>query len=58
MMAGDFSPVAMILMYFQCLFNCPKTAKTVDIRECLEMDLGGSVVKKYFFGVKFVSSRI
>ena len=27
------------LMYFQCVFNCPKTAKTVDIMECLEMDL-------------------
>ena len=40
------------------LFNCPNTAKTVDIMECLEMDLGGSVVKKLFFWVKFVSSRI
>ena len=26
--------------------------------ECLEVDLGGSVVKKHILGVKFVSSRI
>ena len=24
-----------ILMYFYCLFNCPKTAKAVNIMECL-----------------------
>ena len=28
-------------MHFWCPFNRPKTAKTVDIMECLEMDLGG-----------------
>ena len=44
--SGSVVPLAM----FQCLFNCPKTAKTVDIMKCLEMDLGVSVVKKHFFG--------
>ena len=28
------------LMHFQCLFNCPKTAKTVGIMECLKMVFG------------------
>ena len=39
------------LMYFYCLFNCPKTAKTVVIMECLqEPPKEFSVVKKYFLG--------
>ena len=38
-------------MYSYCLFNCPNTAKTVNIMECLEEPPKEfSVVKKYFFG--------
>ena len=35
-------------MYFKCLFNCPNTAKTVDIMECLELDLGPLGLYSFF----------
>ena len=37
-----------IFNVFLMPFNCPKTAKTVNITECLEMDLRGVSGQKIF----------